>query len=327
MLSTRRLIDKVLSNKRSTQIISKALAEKQSSIDEYKYISIVSNYCKTNRVDLFLWDFDDTIEVQVNPFSRNQMFEVLLGAIKMTENAMTEKEKLSTVLAICLAMQYRTQVRPVEHKKTQRVIKEIQEKDIPALIVTARGPEHIEVTEKQLKELNTDFCKGWPEGTIKLDVGNKEKNVVYKDGVIYCDGVDKDICLKAFADYIGYSFEDKVIVGIDDGKNNLEKERKMVVENGGIFRGIHYLHREKKVKKFKDSFNLEKVMPQLAHHVNELTLTQEEIAIRAQQAIDKFSVSVLKQQSIFSRTGDKVSCNTSINSMHMVMQKKMRQLP
>lgn len=274
-------------------IISKTLASKKSSIIEPQSISDILKVCSFDSCVVF--DFDNTLGEPVNPFASDEMFDVLLA---YAYKEMQREEARDIVLTICHAMQFCTSMRPVEENKTVRVVEILNDIHIPTLLVTARGPELIERTTQQLKEMNICFSSAWPQTTFELNVGNPLNPPVYSNGKIFCNGNDKDICMRAFFDYIGY--QPPHLVMADDKLHHLIKTKKMMEENNGRFDGLHYRYLDSKVEKFKQEFDLQLSIPLLLNDLLEISSVQKKN--EALQAINKYSITVLKSQSIFAVT-------------------------
>jgi len=122
------------------------------------------------------------------------------------------------------------------------IVKDFQKKGFKTLVLTARGPNNRDLTEKQLKNNGFDFNKssfaeGFPGEYLPYDVGNPEhfgltpddvskfklkppREVSFFNNIMMVSGQNKGIMVRTLLYKAGYNF--KAIVLVDDGKKNTD---------------------------------------------------------------------------------------------------------
>lgn len=117
---------------------------------------------------------------------------------------------------------------------TSLVFKTLRNHDIPCFIFTSRGSSVVDVTEDHLRSLLLDVA-------LNLDfvICRQEHRAAYfKNGVIYCGGLDKGMVLRAFLEK--YDVKKKRILCIDDNLKNLQAVDQWLVQSEFQFMGLQY---------------------------------------------------------------------------------------
>lgn len=286
-------------NMLSTHQVIKTDLTKKSGIETND--SILKVLEKVSFDSCVIFDYDNTLAEPTDSFQSlgsDQWYSKLLEyAYQLMPDQREEAKNL--VITLNHAVQHQIKMQPVEDK-TNRVVKVLQDINIPVMLVTARGLDIIKPTMRQLsEELNLDFSKQWPEGYLKLDVGEGIDTPIYYNGQIYCSGYDKDKCIKSFFDLIRYC--PKHVVMADDKENHLTHAKKMFEERGESFDGIRYCRLDNKVK----TLDLEKTTIRLFE-------MQDILPVNAQQAAQKLNLASLIQSTIFSSSNLLLSNNENI---------------
>jgi hypothetical protein len=254
---------------------------KESAIDESYAIRDILELCSYD--SCVILDFDNTLAESSTSLGSDSWFEKLLDYAN--QQIKDQQKARSLVITLCDAVQHHVSMQAVE-LKTARIVKILQDIHIPVLLVTARGPDVIEPTLRQLKEINIDFSKHWPENNFRLNVDNKVDVPIYYNGKIFCNGNDKAKCIKAFFDFINY--HPRHVVMTDDRKNHLIRTKEMIEQNGGRFHGLRYGKLDEKVEKFD-----------MQEATNQLFEIYENLSIPAQQAAEQLNLTALVQNSVF----------------------------
>lgn len=162
--------------------------------------------------------------------------------ISLEEN----ESHVALVLAVYHAVQHFVSLKLVQPEVAE-MIKRYQSAGRSVLALTARGPEIVEPTLRELNRLDIDFSVGWGEnGEALLDIGETKNPPIFKKGVLFCGGKPKEVCLKALLDLLG---ETPNVLMVDDKVKYLELMQKMVQESyDGIAVGLHYRRLDEKVK-------------------------------------------------------------------------------
>jgi len=229
---------------------------RKSLIQELKSINETSTHCTDNSTAIF--DLDNVVIESTQELGSDQWFVKLLNYA--CEIIVDQDEAITTVLTIYHAVQHHAEMQAVEREVSQ-LIKELQEKPLPVIGLTARGTPIMDRTLAQLKKLDIDFSKHHAEKYLEFSINEISPKVAYKDGIIFCNGNDKGICLAKFFQIIEYTPEHLVM--IDD------KEKHLVSVNARVtcdFVGLRYSYLDQKAKTIdmhKAETQLTELEPQL----------------------------------------------------------------
>lgn len=217
----------------------------EPGIHESKAFSDV--LCATTFNTKHLFDCDNTLQRprDAKDVGSDQWFNVVYEAshiiIKDGEEARIK------VLNLNAEVQTHTSVKPVEHN-TMHIIKRLQGLGFYPIIITSRGPQLINQTMQQLKEIGFPIPEE-EETPMGLPTKIEGRNPVYYKRVIFCDGTSKRACAR---EYFKLKQENpKHAVMADDSRGHLVDVNELMVELKGEFVGIHYTHLKSRVTQFK----------------------------------------------------------------------------
>jgi hypothetical protein len=217
---------------------------------------------------LGVFDLDNTVlrVTKVEDLGSDQwfghVFKIFEQKTKSSLTAITHSVTLNDTL------QGHLQVKPVE-PNTIKIITGLTDVGLPVIALTSRGPGLVEITLQQLNAMNIKFTDTLYSKEIQLDIGETRRIATYKNGVIFCDGANKGICLMAFlrminevpqyimtTDDIGKSlvreqkmvkYAPKHVMMVDDIEKNLMVVQEALEKEGIKFTGLHYTHLEPRV--------------------------------------------------------------------------------
>lgn len=154
---------------------------------------------------------------------------------------------VALVLAVYHAVQQFVTLKLVQPEIAD-IIKLYQASGKHVLALTARGPEIMEPTLRELNKLGIHFADTWGGShELLLEVGEVKNPLVLKNGVVFCGGKPKEVCLKALLKFLGKTPN---VLMVDDKVKYLEAIKKMVQETyDGTVIGLHYRYLDEKVKK------------------------------------------------------------------------------
>lgn len=227
-------------------------------------------------------DLDNTTIESTKELGSDQWFVKLIEyACKIV---LDKEDAIRSVIAIYHAVQHHTSVKPVE-PAVVKIITVLQDIGIPVLAVTARGTAILAPTMLQLSENGIDFSKKWGEENFTLAVKSKSKPM-FCNGILFCDGSDKTICLEAFWRRRPQSI--RHLLMIDDKEVHLLPMQSLADRRGIRFDGLRYAYLDEKVA----NMDMEAATRQLLQIIH---LLSDE----AQEAIEKLSIKSLLRNSIF----------------------------
>ncbi len=144
-----------------------------------------------------------------------------------------EKAVIFNVFPHWLVSQENIKLKPVE-SQTPALIKKLQKEGFLVLGLTGRQVPLVDLTLKQMKEINVDFTS--PKLKDETIYGFHASTVM-KDGVIFCSEYnDKGEVLHAYLDK--HNIKPQKIVFVDDGMRNLQSVTKAYSNIEVI--GLHY---------------------------------------------------------------------------------------
>ena len=163
--------------------------------------------------DLVLLDLDNTVFQLKHMAGTDQWFEHFLKeARNFTDLASLAHE---TTRSIFIEIHNLTNVHPVE-EETPSLIYELQKNNVLAIALTARPLRYLNMTLRQLKELDIDFTR-----SPIPDVPNQLSDLaMFHEGVIFTGGSHKGEALTYFLDFARMR-PDRVIM-VDDKAKNLD---------------------------------------------------------------------------------------------------------
>ncbi|OGT47406.1 MAG: hypothetical protein A3E83_01515 [Gammaproteobacteria bacterium RIFCSPHIGHO2_12_FULL_41_20] len=263
-------------------------ANPRCMIKETSEISAVLKECRYNT--FVLLDLDKTVHDASQELGGDAWF------VDMHEHArqvMPDQPTMrrAAVVELYHLVQHYTLVKPVE-ENTVRIIRLLQDMHIPVIALTSRGKEIIQPTLRQLAQIGVDFSRNWDDlqGVIRLD---ESSPAIFREGVIFCSGSDKGVCLDMFFKYLkeyAKSFPAHVVM-MDDARRHLEAVEKVVAAHGCDFTGLRYGRLDEKTAQW----NRKKAIKQL-HTLSAEQFTEQQQALLATLQIPPASPSASPRQ-------------------------------
>ncbi len=225
------------------------LEEEKIHIHECYHIKDLLKYPKDkNKKKVYASDLDNTDQQPELVWENLGSDQWFMKLMRIAFELVPTKDTEALVLAIYHAVQEHITTKPVE-KETVDTIKNLQEQNIPVFGITARSKNIIEPTVKQLKNIGIEFdFKPNNEDHFGLTIDGIENAAYFSNGIIFCSGLSKGDCLKAFFEKIQW-FPEHVVM-IDDKAKHLYAVQKVVHNYGGEFDGLRYGYLDKEVAKF-----------------------------------------------------------------------------
>lgn len=237
--------------------IKSVTSAKKSIIQELKTINEVSAYCTDNSTIIF--DLDNVIIEPTQELGSDQWFSKLLHYA--CEIILDTPDAITTTLTIYHAIQHHIEMQLVE-REVSDLIKELHAKSIPFIGLTARGYPIMERTLAQLNKLDIHFSKLATTKSFEFTINEKSPPIIYKDGIIFCNGNDKGLCLAKFFKMIEYT--PKHVVMIDDKESHLASVSTSMPCD---FIGLRYGYLDNKVR----TIDMRKAASQLTELESQLT--------------------------------------------------------
>ena len=215
------------------------LARINSGVYESNNIRDVLKYCSFD--SWLVLDLDNTVYECIKELGSDQWFTCFMEyAAKIT---IDKAEAFNLVIAIYDAVQYYVTHKVVE-PNIINIINAFQAIGIPVLGLTARSNRISVITQHQLKSLGIDFSRCWDSLPFTLGQVNNQ-TPIFHDGIIFCDGLDKGMCLDLF--FKRTRLMPKAVVMADDKEKHLLAVKRVIDTAGGRFVGIRYGHLDEKV--------------------------------------------------------------------------------
>lgn len=197
-----------------------------------------------NKKTIVIVDIDNTLATLAGPFQ-------MLGSdtwvnyeiAKRFSQGMTIDAALAEVLPLYFDLVRLVNLRPVE-PHTPEIIKQLQDAGITVVACTLRSIEISDRTVEQLQAIGIDFTHS--AFGIEEIIG-QEIRFRYKNGIIFCHGLNKGPAFKAVLDYFNHT--PAKIIFIDDKEKYLH-QIKAVLHPDIEFIGIRYSHLDEKVAQF-----------------------------------------------------------------------------
>lgn len=215
----------------------------RQEISECSNFRNVLKYCTYDSVIAI--DIDNTIlrPTKVEDLGSDQWFRKILQ--RAFEKIPQRPHALNSAIKLHQNVQKLITVKPVE-ADTPNIIKILQDLKLTTLVVTARKYSFSEVTFKQLNDAGLSFSQDKNEKPFAFWMNGKR--VAYRNGVLFCDGVDKGLCLVEYLKRKRHVSRE--IVMLDDSIDNLENVRKVMQSENYNFHGLRYNHLDERVSKF-----------------------------------------------------------------------------
>lgn len=140
------------------------------------------------------------------------------------------------------------------------------------LIMTLRGKCMINITEKQLNDLNINInYENDIAATIQRLNATGNKLVYFSKGILYCNGVDKGNIMRTLLNHHLSLF--RRIVMIDDRRSNLISVKNELLTANTHLIGLHYNVLKKRIA----HFDLNACHLEMAKYIDHLSITAKQI--------------------------------------------------
>lgn len=211
-----------------------------SQIIETEHFSSIIQYVDEDT--LVLLDIDDTLLIPVQTLGTDVWFCHRLKEHKKTLSSM---EALDKSIAEWEGIRQLTKVKIVE-EGTEKIISELQSKNIPVMGLTTQGLALATCTVHQLKTLDIDLSRTAPSKEDHYFI-NKHGNL-YREGILFTSGTPKGPSLLKLFESMQYF--PKRIVFINDKATHLKDVEEAVEAKGYEFIGLRYTHSDKRVAEY-----------------------------------------------------------------------------
>jgi phosphoserine phosphatase len=192
---------------------------------------------------LVIFDIDNTVAEGSVIIATDQCFQHRVR--KHMDAGAIDQQAAAEFLPIYWQLQMILPLKPVE-ECTPQLIRDLQQKGLKVIALTARSFPILERTIAQLYEINIDFSLS-ALTQEEFDIRLKDR-LLYKNGIIFCGQNDKGEALRAIFEIINYY--PKKIIFIDDKEKYLKCVQHVADELNIPFIGIRYSCCDEKVKNF-----------------------------------------------------------------------------
>lgn len=274
----------------------------------------ILQHCSYDTLGTF--DIDNTLiqSAEAGDVGSDQWFYMLFTYAKKATND-NHKEALNLVLELNRYVQEVVEVKPVEEKMSSLILERLQGVGLPLMGLTARGPDLADITARQLSSAGIQFDRILKElditldekGGIALDVGDPHREVRYQNGILYCDGADKGVCLNAFFKHLeeqqGLKKKYSVVM-VDDRKANLENILKAAQSGGYSCTCMRLSAADNHVQMFDESAALE-ATAQFVH--------SKKLPVRAHEIMETFKSKMPGKEPEKDKGSENTNTNTNTN--------------
>lgn len=219
-----------------------------AEIVERKHINSVTEYVQNNQPGLcVIFDLDNTTLHPIKDEASDEWFTARVQLF--VDQGYAYLDAIAKVLPGYFEEQRKATVKPVE-PEVVTLIKDLQNKGIHVIALTARSLELETCTIRQLKSIDIDFSKTCPAASQTLVFSELIHPAHYTQGIMFCSNNPKGKALLQLFEKT--KFDAKKIVFVDDKLKYLECVGKELAEKGITdFIGIRYSFLDEKVKNFK----------------------------------------------------------------------------
>ncbi|MFC1870704.1 DUF2608 domain-containing protein [Candidatus Dependentiae bacterium] len=217
-------------------------------IVESNRITDIYNYIKPNEYNenlLVIFDIDNTVGKLSTELGSDQWFYAKVDNLKASGK--TVDEAIQLALPELFHVQFHSWMEPVE-KDTVQVIKNLQDKGVTVIALTARSLELTQRTIEQLHHMGIYFTKTDPYECPLTHGHGHGKAGLYIDGIIFSGNHSKGEMIVSWFKQIKY--RPKKIIFVDDKLKNLQSVEKALHNRDYPFIGIRYGHEDELVEKF-----------------------------------------------------------------------------
>ncbi len=246
------------------------------TIVESNRITDIYNYIAPNEYNkdlLVIFDIDNTIGKPPTELGSDQWFYAKVKQFELAGKNIDEAIQLT--LPELFHIQFHSWMEPVE-KDTVQVIKNLQDKGVTVIALTARSLELTQRTIEQLHRMGVYFTKTDPYECPLTHGHGHGKAGLYIDGIIFSGNHSKGEMIVSWFNQIDY--RPKKIIFVDDKLKNVESVEKALHNRDYPFIGIRYGHEDELVKKFTLESVAEKEAAFFAKHPFEGTMIEGAVA-------------------------------------------------
>ena len=256
----------------SNQSFAKIIETKTFADVEKTALEKIKKYGADNV--LMVFDIDNTLLVMAQDFGSDQWFNW------QYENCVKKKTKefkncaasnMGELLDLTGQIFALSKTNPTENKAVS-VMNSLQDKGVKVMLLTSRGPNYRDATERELKingynpSLNTigsgepgsyipyklDKPKQYGLSKNDIDGLSKARNISFQNGVMMTAGLNKGIMLKTILHKTNSKF--KSIIFVDDHARHTKRMEKVFGKDKTIdLVAYRYGHMDQAVEKFKQS--------------------------------------------------------------------------
>lgn len=220
--------------------------EAPDSIIETMYVRDILSHIEPEEMNprtLVMFDIDNTIIAPKTDLGSDQWFYAMVA--HGLKRGLTEQQAVDEILPVYAQIINQTPFYPVEPDTTS-VIKELQDKGVSVIALTARSLDLAHRTVEHLHDAEIHFTKTDPhECPIQYGSG---KPALYIEGIIFSGNYPKGEVLLGWLNQIHY--KPKKIIFIDDKLKNVKSVESAVHKRNIPFVGLRYGYLDERVKKF-----------------------------------------------------------------------------
>src|SRR3972149_1511346 len=198
--------------------------------DIYKYI----NPDEYNNNTLVMFDIDNTIVTSQTDLGSDQWFDAMYEK-KMAEKNIDTNQAIQEILPTYKQVLMKTIYLPVE-PETVSVIKNLQEKGVMVIGLTARSLDLAYRTAEQLHDVDIHF-DNTTHHECPIKYGD-DKPALYLDGIIFSGNYNKGEVLVSWLKQVHYT--PKKVIFIDDKLKNVRSVEQALHKRDFPFYGLRY---------------------------------------------------------------------------------------
>ena len=200
--------------------------------------ALKSRFAELNRGDMLILDLDNTVFRETQMLGTDDWYEHAIGSL--TEMGLSHHQANLKLAPINLKIKIATKMRVMD-SGLPKCIRELQERGVFVLGLTARHPDLAAVTISKLAEIEIDFGRSrFPDQALQSPrlpgLGNA---FLFKQGVAFTDGSPKGKVLRQLIELTGSS--PKRVLAIDDRIRHVHSFTETLLEMKIASFVVHYL--------------------------------------------------------------------------------------
>lgn len=197
---------------------------------------------------LVVFDIDNTLIQPNQSLGSDQWFRHVHKSY--IDKGVPQDVALTKVLGFWKEINTVSQVSPVEYE-TPSFVRKIQERGIATIVLTSRGTDVTDITDRQLNDVKLDFTHASPYGDLDHLI---EKGLRYRKGILYVSGQDKGKSLIKLFRYLRLA--PKKVLFIDDLQKNVQSVETALTKSQITITNIRYGAADEKVNFFNPNITL-----------------------------------------------------------------------